>query len=144
MKQATDMAVNAYLNKVRLDDYINVKNQIIKQGDGEKKLFEITEGEAHIVRHTEYGYVPLANLQPGDFLGNIPFVDLGQEPFNASVFGSENLKLESRGPDGFQKEYHELTPTFKNFIEHVATCISVTSRVVCEFHKKNVQGKNRK
>ena len=115
-----------------------------EEGEGEKKLFEITEGEAHIVRHTGYGYVPLANLQPGDFLGNIPFVDLGQEPFNASVFGSENLKLESRGPDGFQKEYHELTPTFKNFIEHVATCISVTSRVVCEFHKKNVQGKNRK
>jgi CRP-like cAMP-binding protein len=141
MKQATDMAVKAHMNKIRLDDYINIKNQIINQGDSEKKLFEITEGEAHIVRHTEYGYVPLASLHSGDFFGNIPFLDLGQEPFNASVFGSENLKIDPMDPDGFRKEYQELTPTFKNFIEHVATCISVTSRVVCEFHKKSVRGK---
>ena len=139
MKQATDMAVKAYLNQLRLEDYINVKNQIINQGDSEKELFEITEGEAHIVRHTEYGYVPLASLHSGDFFGNIPFLDLGQEPFNASVFGSKNLKLNSMDPDVFRKEYQELTPTFKNFIEHVATCISVTSMLVCEFHKKNVR-----
>lgn len=139
MKQATDMAVNAHFNTIRLEDYINVKNQIINQGDSEKKLFEIIEGEAHIVRNTEYGYVPLASLYPGDFFGNIPFLDLGQEPFHASVFGSESLKLNSMDPDTFQKEYQELTPTFKNFIEHVATCISVTSMVVCEFHKKNAR-----
>ena len=133
------MAVTAYMNKVQLDDYINVKNQIINQGDGEKKLFEITEGEAHIVRHTEYGYVPLATLHSGDFFGNISFLDLGQEPFNASVFGSQNLKLDEIDPDVFRKEYLELTPTFKNFIEHVSTCISVTSRLVCEFQKKSIR-----
>jgi CRP-like cAMP-binding protein len=139
MKQATDMAVDAHLNKIRLEDYMNVKNQIISQGDSEKKLFEITEGKAHIVRYTEYGYVPLASLHAGDFFGNIPFLDLGQEPFHASVFGSENLKLNPMDPDVFRKEYQELTPTFKNFIEHVATCISVTSMLVSEFHKKNVR-----
>jgi CRP-like cAMP-binding protein len=141
MKQATDMAVDAHLNKLRSEDYINVKNQIINQGDSEKKIFEITEGEAHIVRHTENGYVPLASLHAGDFFGNIPFLDLGQEPFYASVFGSENLKIDPMDPDGFRKEYQELTPTFKNFIEHVATCVSVTSRLVCEFHKKNFRNK---
>lgn len=144
MKQATDMAVKVHMNKLRPDDYVNMKNIIINQGDGEKKLFKITEGEANIVRHTEYGYVPLASLQPGDFFGNIPFLDLGQEPFDAAVFGSENLKLESLEPIEFKKDFLELTSTFKNFIEHVATCISVTSRVVCEFHKKNVRGENGK
>ena len=138
MKQATDMAVKAHMNEIRLEDYINVKNQIIHQGDSENKLYEISEGEAYIVRHTPYGYVPLATLHPGDFFGNISFLDLGQEPFNASVFGSENLKIDSMDPDVFRKEYQELTPTFKNFIEHVATCISVTSMLVCEFHKKNI------
>jgi CRP-like cAMP-binding protein len=144
MKQATDMAVKAHLNKIRVEDYINVKNHIINQGDSEKKLFEITEGEAHIVRHTEFGYVPLATLHAGDFFGNISFLDLGQEPYNASVFGSENLKLDELDPDAFRKEYLELTPTFKNFIEHVSTCISVTSRLVYEFHKKNVRSGKQK
>ena len=144
MKQATDMAVKAHLNKIRVEDYINVKNHIINQGDSEKKLLEITEGEAHIVRHTEFGYVPLATLHAGDFFGNISFLDLGQEPYNASVFGSENLKLDELDPDAFRKEYLELTPTFKNFIEHVSTCISVTSRLVYEFHKKNVRSGKQK
>ena len=138
MKQATDMAVAVYLNEVRLDEYINTKNQVINQGDSEENLFEITEGVAHVVRRTEHGYVPLGSLYPGDFFGNIPFLDLGQEPFHASVFGSEDLKFNKMSPDSFQQEYNQLQPTFKNFIDHLATCISVTSMVTCELHKKNI------
>jgi CRP-like cAMP-binding protein len=137
MKQVTDMAVDIHMNKVRLEEYINTKNQVINQGDSEQNLFEITEGVAHIVRHTDYGYVPLASLYPGDFFGNIPFIDLGQEPFHASVFGSENLKFKKTSPDSFQQEYNQLQATIKNFIYHLATCISVTSMVTCEFHKKS-------
>jgi len=137
MKQATEMAVDVHLNKIRLEEYINIKNQVIKQGDSEENLFEITEGVAHIVRHTEHGYVPLGSLYPGDFFGNIPFLDLGQEPFYASVFGSENLEFNKISPESFQQEYNQLQPTLKNFIDHLATCISVTSMVTCEFHKKS-------
>jgi len=137
MKQATDMAVDTHLNKIRLEEYINVKNQVIKQGDSEESLFEITKGVAHIVRHTEHGYVPLGSLYPGDFFGNIPFLDLGQEPFHASVFGSENLEFKKMSPDSLQQEYNQLQPTIKNFIDHLATCISVTSMVTCELHKKS-------
>jgi CRP-like cAMP-binding protein len=139
MKQATEMAVDVHLNKIRLEDYINVKNQVIHQGDSEENLYEITEGTAHIVRKDEYGYVPLGSLYPGDFFGNIPFLDLGQEPFNASVFGSEDLKFNKLSPDSFHQEYNQLQPTFKNFIDHLATCISVTSMVTCELHKKSSQ-----
>ena len=139
VKQANDMAVDIHLDKIRLEEYINVKNQVINQGDGEESMFEITEGEAHIVRHTEHGYVPLGSLYPGDFFGNIPFLDLGQEPFHASVFGSKNLEFKKMSPDSFQHEYNQLQPTFKNFIDHLATCISVTSMVTCEFHKESSQ-----
>jgi CRP-like cAMP-binding protein len=137
MKQVTDMAVDIHLNKIRLEEYINVKNQVIKQGDSEENLFEITEGVAHIVRHAEHGYVPFGSLYPGDFFGNIPFLDLGQEPFHASVFGSDNLEFKKISLDSFQQEYNQLQPTIKNFIDHLATCISVTSMVTCELHKKS-------
>jgi len=136
MKQVTDMAVKTHLNEIRSEEYVNKKNRVINQGNSEENLYEITEGEAHIVRQTEYGYVPLASLYPGDFFGNIPFIDLGQEPFQASVFGSEDLKLKKMDPDILQKEHRQLPPTFKNFIEHLAACISVTAMVTCEFHKK--------
>jgi len=137
LKQVTDMAVNIHLKKIRIEDYINGKNQRIVQGDSESDLFQITEGDAHIVRHTENGYVPLANLHSGDFFGNVPFLDLGQEPYQASVFASEDLEVTQMDPDILQKEHNRLSPTFKNFIEHLATCVSVTTRVACEFHKKN-------
>ena len=137
LKQVTDMAVNIHLKKIRIEDYINGKNQRIVQGDSESDLFQITEGDAHIVRHTENGYVPLANLHSGDFFGNVPFLDLGQEPYQASVFASEDLEVTQMDPDILQKEHNRLSSTFKNFIEHLATCVSVTPRVACEFHKKN-------
>jgi CRP-like cAMP-binding protein len=137
MKQATEMAVAAHLKNIRLEDYINTKNQVIKQGDSEDSLFEITKGAAHIVRHTEHGYVPIGSLYEGDFFGNLPFLDLGQEPFNASVFGSEDLEFKKMSPESFQQEYNQLQPTLKNFIDHLSTCISVTSMVTCEFHKKS-------
>jgi len=137
LKQVTDMAVNIHLKKIRIEDYINGKNQRIVQGDSESDLFQITEGDAHIVRHTENGYVPLANLHSGDFFGNVPFLDLGQEPYQASVFASEDLEVTKMDPDILQKEHKRLSSTFKNFIEHLATCVSVTTRVACEFHKKN-------
>ena len=137
LKQVTDMAVNIHLKKIRIEDYINSKNQRIVQGDSESDLFQITQGDAHIVRHTENGYVPLANLHSGDFFGNVPFLDLGQEPYQASVFVSEDLEVTKMDPDILQKEHNRLSSTFKNFIEHLATCVSVTTRVACEFHKKN-------
>ena len=137
MKQVTDMAVDIYLNKIRLEDYINTKNQVIKQGDSEENLFEITDGVAHIVRHTKHGYVPLGSLYEGDFFGNLPFLDLGLEPFHASIFGSEDLEFKKMSPESFQQEYNQLQPTLKNFIDHLSTCISVTSMVTCDFHKKS-------
>jgi len=136
LKQVTDMAVNIHLKKIRIEDYINSKNQRIVQGDSESDLFQITQGDAHIVRHTENGYVPLANLHSGDFFGNVPFLDLGQEPYQASVFASDDLEVTKMDPDILQKEHNRLSSTFKNFIDHLATCVSVTTRVACEFHKK--------
>jgi CRP-like cAMP-binding protein len=136
LKQVTDMAVNIHLKGIRIEDYINGKNQLIVQGDSEANLYQITEGGAHIIRHTENGYVPLTNLHTGDFFGNVSFLDLGQEPYQASVFTSEDLKVTQMDPEIMRKEHNRLSTTFKNFIEHLATCVSVTSMLACEFHKK--------
>jgi CRP-like cAMP-binding protein len=141
LKQVTDMAVNINLGKIHIENYINGKNQLITQGDSEADLYQIMEGEAHIIRHTENGYVPLANLHSGDFFGNVSFLDLGHEPYQASVFASEDLKIKKMDPDILQKEHGDLSPTFKNFIEHLATSVSVTSMLACEFHKKTGQKK---
>jgi CRP-like cAMP-binding protein len=139
LKQVTNMAVDIHLNNIKIEDFINGKDLVLTQGENVERLFTITEGEAHIVQNTENGYVPLANLYPGDFFGHIPFLDIGQEPYSASVFGSKDLKLSEMDPDILGKEYNQLSSTFKNFIEHLANCILVTSMLACEFRKNKVR-----
>ena len=83
----------------------------------------------------------MANLHSGDFFGNVSFLDLGQEPYQASVFASEDLKVDKLDPDILKKEHNRLSSTFKIFIEHLATCVSATSMIACEFHKKTGEEK---
>jgi CRP-like cAMP-binding protein len=135
LKQATNMAVDIKLDNIKVEKFIKGKSQVFTQGENVENLFTITEGEAHIVRNTENGYVPLANLYQGDFFGHLPFLDIGQEPYSASVFGSKDLKISEMDPDILEKEYNQLSSTFKNFIEHHANCILVTSMLACEFGK---------
>ena len=139
LKQVTNMAVDIHLNNINVEKFIEGKDHVFTQGENVERLFTITEGEAHIVRDTENGYVPLANLYPGDFFGHMPFLDIGQEPYSASVFGSKDLKISEIDSDIFEKEYNQLMPTFKNFIEHLASCISATSMLACEFRKNTVR-----
>jgi len=140
LKQATDMAVDINLNNIKIEEFISGK-QVIAQGESVEGLFTITEGEAHIARNTENGYVPLASLYPGDFFGHVPFLDMGQEPHSASVFGSKDLKMSEMDPDILEKEYNQLSYTFKSFIEHLANCILATSMLACEFGKNAVRKK---
>ena len=122
-------------NNIKVEELINGKAQVFTQGENVESLFTITEGEAHVARNTENGYVPLANLYQGDFFGHVPFLDIGQEPYSASVFGSKDLKISEMDPDILKQEYNQFSSTFKNFIEHLANCILVTSMLACEFGK---------
>ena len=140
LKQATNMAVDINLNNIKIEEFVSGK-QMIAQGENVEGLFTITEGEAHIARNTENGYVPLASLYPGDFFGHVPFLDMGQEPHSASVFGSKDLKMSEMDPYILEKEYNQLSYTFKSFIEHLANCILATSMLACEFGKNAVRKK---
>jgi CRP-like cAMP-binding protein len=136
LRQITDMAADLYLNKAKGETFITGKKQILKQGDNEKGIFKIQKGNAHIARSTEYDLVPLVNLDTGDFFGHVPFLDIGQEPYSASVFGSEDLETDSIDYYPLQKEYEQLSTTFRHFIEFLATSISATTAVACELKKE--------
>jgi CRP-like cAMP-binding protein len=138
LKQVTNLAVDIHLNNIDVEKFIKGKDHLFTQGENVERLFTITEGEAYIVQDTEKGYVPLASLYPGDFFGHIPFLDIGQEPYSASVFGTNDLKISEVDPDILGKEYNQLSSTFKNFIRHIANCILVTSMVACELRKNTV------
>jgi CRP-like cAMP-binding protein len=136
LKQVIETAVAVKNNNNRLNDLIKGKKQLIKQGQNEDRLFTIKDGEVVIARQTETGYVPLSRLKKGDFFGKVPFLDMGHEPYSAAVFSSGNLRLAAADSDKLKSEHEALSSTLKNIIEHLATSVSVTTLVTCDFKKK--------
>jgi CRP-like cAMP-binding protein len=136
LRQVIEMAVAFKNNNNHFNNLFKSKKQLIKQGQKEERLFSIKDGEAIIARQTENGYVPLARLKKGDFFGKIPFLDMGHEPYSAAVFSSENMKLAAVDTEKLKTEHEGLSSTLKNIIEHLATSVSVTTVVTCDFNKK--------
>jgi hypothetical protein len=66
---------------------------------------------------------------------------MGHEPEFASVLASRDLKVRKIDLPQFQKEYNQLSTTFKNFIDNVSTCVTVSTKVVCNYYKKFGLGK---
>ena len=61
---------------------------------------------------------------------------MGHEPYSAAVFSSENLKLAAVDSGKLKSEHEGLSSTLKNIIEHLATSVSVTTVVTCDYKKE--------
>jgi len=136
LKRVTSMAVDIYAQDKTVAKLIEGQKPLLKQGQGDDRLFKITSGNAIVARETDDGIVPLAHLEKGDFLGHVPFLDMGNEPQAASVFASPNLKLTPLDPKALQKDHEKLSSTLKNILAQLATTISVTTLIACNYHKK--------
>ena len=143
LKRVTNMAVEIYSEHQKLSGFIQDKKPLIKQGKEESRLFRIRSGDACVARETEAGIVPIAELKTGDFFGNVPFLDMGQEPNSASVFASKDLKLSAMDPQALQEEHENLSSTLQNIIAHLATCISVTTLIATDYFKKSFSKKSK-
>lgn len=138
LKRVTNMTVDLYSKGRKLAELIKGKKTIIKQGHEVNRLFRIQSGDAYVARETDMGIVPVAHLKPGDFFGHIPFLDMGQEPYSASVYASKNLKISALDPKALQADHAKLSSTLQNLLAHLATCISVTTLIATGFYKKSV------
>lgn len=137
LKEVTDKAVSIYLDKINVKDFIKNKKLVIRQSSSElRHFFMITRGEAFIVQHTDIGYMPIAHLRKGDFIGKVPFLDIGHEPLSAAVFASKEFKVKKTNPKNLSNEYKQISPTLKSMIENVATSILVTTRMAYDFQRQ--------
>ena len=136
LNEITDRAVDAYLGRDKLKQFTMLKK---KNNLPLNTLYKINQGEACIVLKSKTGYLPIANFGENDFIGQIPFFDIGHEPKNAAIFISEDFKFEQVNTDKFQQEYDELSTTLRNLIEGYANCISMTTRMAFDFQEKHTK-----
>ncbi|MGA6925835.1 MAG: cyclic nucleotide-binding domain-containing protein, partial [Desulfosarcina sp.] len=132
LKQLTDRMVEYHGGNVQTPEILKDKKILLRQGTNtEQSLYLIKQGRAFVVRETPDGPVVLCHLYKGDFFGEVSFLHVGHEPSGASIFGSENIKIAKIQTESLQKEYNRLSTTFKNIVDNLATCNSVTAAMVC-------------
>jgi hypothetical protein len=60
-------------------------------------------------------------------------MDMGQEPRNASVVGTQGLKTIALDAEQLHTSYDHLSQTFKGMIFNICTCVSITTKLVYLF-----------
>lgn len=132
LKQLTDRIVEYHDGEFQTADILKDKKVLAQQTKAEEEqLYVVQQGRASVVRNTENGPIMLCHLYKGDFFGDVPFLHLGQEPGGACIYGSENIKIAKIDAVSLQKDYNRLSTTFKNIVDNMATCMSVTTDMVC-------------
>jgi hypothetical protein len=110
------------------------KKMILGKGGSLDDLFLITAGEIYVVGQTPKGYLPLATLNRDDVFGSVPFIDMGHDPQYTAVIASKDVKVDKINKNNIKREYDHLTPTFKNLVENVGSCVSMTTKIACTLH----------
>ena len=136
LKKVTDTIAQIRDKNINIDTFLKDKKPVIEQGKNEARIFSITNGSAAIVRKTDKGYVPLAQLEKGDFFGDVPFLKMGHEPHAASVFASKDMKIAPLDAAALQDEHEKLSSSFRNIIENLTTSITVTTMIACDQYAK--------
>lgn len=57
-------------------------------------------------------------------------MDMGQEPRNASVAGTQSLKIITLDAEELHTSYDHLSQTFKGMIFNICTCVAITTKLV--------------
>jgi len=136
----TQAIVDFQAGKDRLGEFIKDRKMVFKQGEKKEKLYQLTAGKAYAVRTADKVHVPLTEIDIDDYIGYIPFFDMGHEPFSASVFATGDVSVKELDIGELQKEYDQQSSTIKHIIENMAVSISVTTNLASNLRK----GKKRK
>lgn len=137
LRKVTDQVVDYMQNS--LDDSWKklYRTRLLTENKHNDLFCIIRKGSAAVIRKADRGSVLLAQLEEGDFIGQVPFLNLRHEPESASILVSEDFESEPMDISLLSKEYSGLSTTLRNIVDHIASCVSLTSDTMC--YRKTVE-----
>ncbi|MFZ5563181.1 MAG: cyclic nucleotide-binding domain-containing protein [Thermodesulfobacteriota bacterium] len=135
LKQVTRQAAMGRMNRQPIKGVPPGKAPIIREGEGQQPLLSIREGNAFVVKPLKSGDLMLCKLEKSDFVGTIPFLNIGHEPESAAVFGTDDLQTRELNADALSEEYARLSGTMRNMVDNCATFVSATTSVLCDLYR---------
>ena len=88
-----------------------------------------------MIGQTRKGYLPLLTLEKDEFFGYMPFMDMYHEPRSALVLASKGLKVNKLDMESLEKEYEQLSDTFRNMIYSACAYIFMTTKLAYHLHE---------
>jgi CRP-like cAMP-binding protein len=138
-KEVTTNCAEAILNKnlhVAVTDF----KLFISSDKNNERAYQIKAGKALVVRKDNNHFIKLCQLEPGDIVGNIPFLNTSHEPDSAEVYVSKDFDAVEIDLTEAKEEYDDLSDTLKNLIRHTASCtIVTTNRLMNTIKKRSVK-----
>lgn len=131
LRKTTDRVLDMFMDQNEAEQLTGNKEVIVEEGSSKGEVLRITKGEGYVMRQTQKGYLQLLTLAKGDILGDLPFIDMGQEPHYGSVLASKDLKTERLDTESLQKEYDNLSGIFRSLVDNVVACVFATTRLAC-------------
>jgi CRP-like cAMP-binding protein len=131
LRQVTDRVVDYHQNTIDDSWKTLYQSKLFVEGKDSDLFYNIQKGSAVVVRNTDHGPILLSRLEEGDFIGQVAFLNLRHEPEAASVLVSEDFEFVPMDISLLSNEYSSLSTTLKNIVDHIASCVSLTSDTFC-------------
>jgi len=135
LRKITDRTVELFMKEDKTKGFTKNKKIVIEKGSSKQDAFAILEGETYVIGQTQKGYLPLLTLEKDEVFGYMPFADMGHEPRSALVLASKDLKVHRLKTESLQKEYENLSGTFRNMIYNACTCTFLTTKLAYHLHE---------
>jgi CRP-like cAMP-binding protein len=113
------------------------KNDLImKEGDFGISVYKILSGRVRVFKQVDKKEIPLANLGPGEFFGEMAFLNRLLEARSASVRASDDVELEVWHPSRLSQEYNQMPPVLKYVINQTLSRLNRMNKVVGQLRAK--------
>jgi len=131
LKRLTDKAVDFEMKRGKQESMITDSRPFMKKELPINDLFSITEGDIFVIERRREDYLQLLTLGKEDFFGHVPFMDTDYELCNTAAIPSDDLVLDKVDSGELQREYDNLSKTFRNLIDNTGSCVSETIKRLC-------------
>ncbi len=132
LKRMTDTAV-LYHQKTLLSNIDLSKLKPIQLGENKNALHIIKKGTGSLVVEQGGHFIPLTNLEAGDVIGDLSFLDSVPKLPGVRIYGDKDLKLLQLDSDKLSKEYDLFSPTLSAMLKNLAVRVAVAGWLACRY-----------
>jgi CRP-like cAMP-binding protein len=132
LKRMTDTAV-LYHRKTLLSNIDLNKLKPIQPGENPSTLHIIKKGTGALVVDQRGHFIPLTNLEAGDVIGDLSFLDSVPKLPGVRIYGDKDLKLLQLDSDKLSKEYNSFSPTLSAMLKNLAVRVAVAGWLACRY-----------